>query len=75
MAKKIVTLYVDDTSIRLLVTQGNQVRKWADMPLEPGLVKSTVVIKEAEVARKIKQLLKAEKVRANKVIIGLSGLH
>ncbi len=75
MAKKIVTLYVDDTSIRLLVTQGNQVRKWADMPLEPGLVKSAVVIKEAEVARKIKQLLKAEKVRANKVIVGLSGLH
>jgi len=75
MAKKIVTLYVDDTSIRLLVTQGNQVRKWADMPLEPGLVKSAVVIKEAEVARKIKQLLKAEKVSANKVIVGLSGLH
>ncbi|GAG51530.1 unnamed protein product, partial [marine sediment metagenome] len=35
MAKKIVTLYVDDTSIRLLVTQGNRVRKWADVPLEP----------------------------------------
>jgi type IV pilus assembly protein PilM len=75
MAKKIVTLYVDDASIRLLVTQGNQVRKWADMPLEPGLVKSAVVIKEAEVARKIKQLLKAEKVGENKVIVGLSGLH
>jgi len=75
MAKKIVTLYVDDTSIRLLVIQGKRIRKWADVPLEPGLVKSAVVIKEAEVASQIKQLLKAEKVRAKKVIVGLSGLH
>ena len=75
MAKKIVTLYVDDTSIRLLVIQGKRIRKWADVPLEPGLVKSAVVIKEAEVASKIKQLLKAEKVKAKKVIVGLSGLH
>ena len=75
MAKKIVTLYVDDTSIRLLVIQGKRIRKWADVPLEPGLVKSAVVIKEAEVASKIKQLLKAEKVKAKKVIVGVSGLH
>jgi len=75
MAKKIVTLYVDDTSIRLLVIQGKRIRKWADVPLEPGLVKNAVVIKEAEVASKIKQLLKAEKVKAKKVIVGLSGLH
>jgi len=75
MAKKIVTLYVDDTSIRLLVIQGKRIRKWADVLLEPGLVKSAVVIKEAEVASQIKQLLKAEKVKAKKVIVGLSGLH
>lgn len=75
MAKKIVALYVDDTSIRLLVIQGKRIRKWADVPLEPGLVKSAVVIKEAEVAGQIKQLLKAQKVRVKKVIVGLSGLH
>jgi len=75
MAKKIVTLYIDDTSLRLLVTHGERIKKWADLPLEPGLVKGNVVIKEAEVAAKIKQLLKAQKVKAKKVIIGLSGLH
>ena len=75
MAKKIVTLYVDDTSIRLLVTRGKRIIKWADVPLEPGLVKGAVVIKEAEVASQVKQLLKDQKVRAKKVIVGLSGLH
>jgi len=75
MAKKIVNLYIDDTSIRLLVTDGKRIKKWADLPLEPGLVKGAVVIKEAEVAAKIKQLLKATKVKTKKVIVGLSGLH
>ncbi len=75
MAKNIVTLYIDDTSIRLLVTHDNRIRKWADLPLEPGLVKNSVVIKEAEVAAKIKQLFKDRKVNAKKVIVGLSGLH
>ena len=75
MAKKIVTLHVDDTSIRLLEAHGKRLRKWADMPLEPGLVKGGVVVNEAEVASKIRQLFKAQKVKAKKVIIGLSGIH
>ena len=75
MGNKIVTLYIDDASIRLLVTDGKRIKKWADLPLEPGLIQGTVVLKEAEVAAKIKQLLKDQKVRARKVIVGLSGLH
>ena len=75
MAKKIVTLYIDDTSIRLLVTRGKRIRKWADLPLEPGLVKNAVDIKETEVAAKIKQLFKVQKVKAKKVNVGVSGLH
>ncbi len=75
MAKKIVTLYVDDASLRLLVVQGKRIKKWADSPLEAGLVKSNVVINEAEVAARVKQLFKTQKVRTKKVIVGLSGLH
>ena len=75
MAKKIVTLYIDDTSIRLLVAHGKRIKKWADLPLEPGLVKNAVVVKEAEVVDKIKQLFKTRKVKAKEVILGLSGLH
>lgn len=73
--KKITTLYIDDTSIRLLVTSGQQVKKWADSPLETGLVKNGVVLKEEEVAAKVKQLFKILKVRTKKIILGISGLH
>ncbi len=75
MAKKTTSLYLDDTSIRLLVTRGQQVKKWADAVLEPGLVKNGVVLKEAEVAARIKQLFKILKVRTKKIIVGISGLH
>lgn len=75
MAKKIVTLYIDDTSIRLLVTSGRKVKKWVDVPLQPGLVKNSVILKEADVAAKIKQILKMQKVKEKKVVVGISGLH
>ncbi|MBI4295941.1 MAG: pilus assembly protein PilM [Chloroflexi bacterium] len=75
MAKKVVTLFIDDTGIRLLVASGRQVKKWADLPLEPGLVKSNVVIRETEVADRIRQFLKTHNVKTKKVVVGLSGLH
>jgi len=75
MAKKMVTLYIDDTSIRVLVAHDKRIKKWADLPLEPGLVKNGVVLKEAEVTAKVKQLFRVRKIRAKKVIISVSGLH
>lgn len=75
MAKKATTLYIDDTSIRLLVTAGKRIKKWAESPLEPGLVKDGMIINEAEIVTQTKQLFKVLKVKTKKVIVGLSGLH
>lgn len=72
---KTVTIYLDDSSIRLLVISGKQVKKWAEMPVEPGLIEGNVIIKEAEVAVKIKKLLKTQGVHARKAVVGISGLH
>jgi Tfp pilus assembly PilM family ATPase/Tfp pilus assembly protein PilN len=75
MVQKVVTLYIDDTSIRALVTSGQRVKKWAEMPLETGLVKNSVVLKQEEVAAKIKQLFKVRKIDSKTVVLGISGLH
>ena len=72
---EVVTLYIDDTSLRLLVAKGKRVEKWAQLPLEPGLVSGGAIVDEAEVAAKIKELLKDQGVKSKKVIAGLSGLH
>ena len=75
MAKKVVTLYIDDNGLSLLEVKGKRVKKWASVPLEPGLVQDGVVLDTAELADKIRELLKAQKVRTKKAIVGLSGLH
>jgi type IV pilus assembly protein PilM len=75
MSKKVVTLYIDDTSIRLLVTDGKNIIERAHSPLESGLVEAGIVINEEEVAARIVQLLDDQQIRTKKVIVGLSGAH
>ena len=43
MARQI-TLYIEDTDIKLLVASDKQVQKWARLPLDPGLVRDGVII-------------------------------
>jgi len=73
MAQKVVTLYLDDTSIRLMVTSGNRISKWDCVPLESGMVKNAMVLKPDEVAAKIRQIFKVGKIKSKKVILGVSG--
>jgi len=75
MAKKVVTLYIDDTSIRLLVARGKRITKWVDLSLEPGLVGDGIITEPAKLADKLKELLSTQKVKQKKVIVGLSGLQ
>jgi type IV pilus assembly protein PilM len=73
MAKRITTLFIRDSSVNLLVMKGEKVEKWATMPLDPGLVNQGLVVDEAQVADKVKQLFKETGVKADNLIVGLSG--
>jgi len=57
MAERMMTLYLEDTNIRLLIARGKQAERWASMPLEPGLVSGGVIVNETQVAQKIRELL------------------
>ncbi len=74
MARKI-TLYIEDTDIKLLVTKGMQVEKWASLLLEPSLVSDGVIVDEDQVASAIKVLYELQGVKKKKVIVALSGLN
>jgi type IV pilus assembly protein PilM len=73
MAKRVTTLFIRDNNIDLLVMKGEQVEKWASLPLEPGLVSQGLVVDEAQVADKVKQIFHETGAQANKVITALSG--
>ncbi|MFC2026580.1 pilus assembly protein PilM [Chloroflexota bacterium] len=72
MAKK-VTLYIEDTDIKLLVTSGKQVEKWASLLLEPELVRDGVIIDEERVADGIKTMFRLEGISNKKINVGLGG--
>jgi len=73
MAKKITTLFIRDNVINLLVMQGRQVEKWASLPLEPGLVSQGLIVDEAQVADRVKQIFKETGAQTTNVITALSG--
>jgi len=73
MAKKVTTLFIRDDVVNLLVVEGKQIKKWASLPLEPGLVKQGLVLDEAQMAAKLKELFKLGKVDTARVIVALSG--
>jgi len=73
MAKRVTTLFIRDTSINLLVMKGNEIEKWASSPLEPGLVSQGLIVDEARVADRVKQIFKETGAKTNKVTVALSG--
>ncbi len=73
MAKKVTTIFIRDDSINLLVMHGERVEKWAIMPLEAGLVSQGLIVDEAQVVEKVKELFKLQKLGMGKVIAGISG--
>jgi type IV pilus assembly protein PilM len=75
MAKNTVSIYINDTSIRLMVTRGKRITKLANVPLDISLGGIDTKEKETELANKIRTLVKSNKITARKVILGLSGLH
>jgi type IV pilus assembly protein PilM len=73
MAKRVTTLFIRDTSINLLIMKGEQVEKWASLPLETGLVSQGLIADEEQVADKVKQIFKETGASTSKVITALSG--
>ncbi len=70
-----VSLFIEDTAIKLLVTSGRRVEKWAKLPLEPELVNDGLILDEAGVAAKLKELFKQQKIATGTVTAGLSGVN
>jgi type IV pilus assembly protein PilM len=75
MPGNIVSLYIDDVSLRLMVTRGKRIAALAEAPLDTSLVDIDTKEKEAQLADKIKTLLKSNRVSSRKIVLGLSGLH
>jgi type IV pilus assembly protein PilM len=75
MARDATTIYVDDSSIRLLSVSGRRPRQWASEPLDAGLVRDGFVVDEPAVATRIRTLWAKEQPGSQRVIAGISGIN
>jgi len=73
MAKETVTVYVDDSAVRLLIAKGRSIQSWGDMPLERGLVKDGVIVDQDAVAKKLQGLWQVAGKRKKYYIVTPSG--
>jgi len=75
LGKKVITLDIDSTAIRLLETRGDRVTKWASVSLEPGEVEGEVVSNPQALSTKVKQLMASSGIKGKKVSASFSGLY
>ncbi len=75
MAKRKVTLYIEDTEIKVLVSRGRKIENWASYSLEPSLVRDGAIMDEARVADAIKELFRLQKISDKKITLALTGLN
>lgn len=75
MKRKIITLYVDDGGLRLAVFRRGQLRKWASLQLEPGVLNGMVAADQETFAAQVAEFLHAQKVRGQKVSLAVSAVN
>jgi type IV pilus assembly protein PilM len=70
-----LTLDIEDTSIKMLSLSGRRVQTAASLPLEPGLVRDGVIIDPLTVGRRIGELMAAQGISDKKAVVSISGIH
>src|SRR4030042_3645507 len=70
-----ITLHIEDTSIRLMLVHGRQIIKAASLPLEPGLVENGVILDKAMASQLIRELLVSQGISDKQTVTSISGIH
>ena len=66
-----MTLFFEDSDIRLLSVADNKVEQWASTTLEKGLISDGIVRDELQVAEKLKELFTLNNIKKGNVTVGL----
>jgi hypothetical protein len=70
-----VTLVIEDDTIRVTQIQGKNVRLAVSLPLERGLVKDGLIKDTNTVSQLIKELFRAHRITEDQVVVAISSIH
>lgn len=71
-SREIVTINIEERSLRLLTVKEGKVQKWGQVPLGPGLVENGLVRDPAQVGQALKALFQEQRVSKEGVITSLT---
>lgn len=71
-SREIVTVNIEERSLRLLTVKEGKVQKWGQVPLGPGLVENGLVRDPAQVGQALKALFQEHRVSQESVITSLT---
>lgn len=74
-SKKITTLHIENTDVRLLVVNNKRVLEWSTISLGPDLVKEGLIIDPPAVSQVITQLMADQGITEKNIITSLSGFQ
>lgn len=75
MAKTVITLFVRSDCVTYVATKGKRIFKWAELPLEVGMVKDGLISDPNALGTLIRNFVKGQGVKSKNIIAGLTGLH
>ena len=73
-SRKVVTLEINSTSLRIMETRGIRVTKWASQPLGPGIFENDVAANPRGLSIAIRNLLASNGLKVRKISVSVSGL-
>jgi type IV pilus assembly protein PilM len=73
--EKVISVFIRDDAVNLLLVEGRLVKKWASLPLDSGLVREGLVMDENRVAGELDKLFKRAKITTRRVVAGISGFN
>jgi len=70
-----VSLYLEETGIKMLAVRGTEIFQHAEVPLEPGMMNNGMVMEPEQVADRIRGLMAEKRLADRNISVGISGLH
>ena len=71
-SQEIVTISIEETSVRLLTVKGGKVQKWGQLPLEPGLIEKGLVRDPVQMALALETVFREQQAPKEGVIVSLT---
>lgn len=75
LAREVVTVNIESTDLRIMITKAGRVKWWGSVPLEPGVVKEGLILNHQAVSTAMGEIIASKRLKKGKATTSLSGIQ